>query len=267
MGLIIKTILGIILIIIFFFGLVWLYFNFFGLTPTPAHLVAETGIVELNLGTNWASVNNIDLNQGDIIRTANNGEATIIFMESSYIKLFPNTEVELKIIDKKRSKIVLQQNKGIIFSQAISRKDNLYSYFDPISKIIDYLGLNSYQIIADGMIITSIGDNISSFGIDLDEQRIVMISGQTNLDLKTINQNIKENQEAFFNVEKSSITLQQLNEDAFVKEIKKTQQDNLILIRERIKIKYNSIINMIQDKYNLSNTQINSKIDDYLMGN
>lgn len=259
MGLIMRTLLGIIILVMIAFGVLWLYLNFTGLMPIPAHLIADSGTVELKSGAVWKSVSDLDLSKGDIVRTGKNSEATILFFESSFIKLFPNTEIEIKELNKDDSKVILKQNSGSTWSHAVSKRKN----FDPLTRIIDYLGLDFYQIETNGAVMTAKGDTIVSFGVDLDENRLVVKKGPVNLDIKTLNKDLNENEEAVFS---NVIALQPFKDDAFVKAGDKSQQENLIVARERIKMKYTDFLTIAKDKASLSDADINQKIDDYLTG-
>lgn len=262
MGLIMKTLLGIIFLVLIAFGILWLYLNLMGLTPIPAHLIADSGTVELKSGAVWNPVSDLDLSKGDIVRTGQNGRATIIFFESSFIKLFPNTEIEIKEWDKGGSKIILKQNSGSTWSQAVTKQKK----FDLLSRITDYLGLDYYRIETLSAVMTAKGDSAVSFGVDLDENRLAVKQGTINLDIGTLNKDLsgsENGEEAIFS---EVISLRQFSQDAFVQAGIKSQQENLIVMRERLKKKYQGFLAIVKDKSKLSDSEMDEKIGEYLRG-
>lgn len=237
---------------------VWLYVLVSGLKPTAAHLIVDQGSVELKSGLRWVKVSDSDLVQGDIIRTLAESEATILFFETSFIKLFPNTELEIKEINKAEAQILLKQNSGQSWSEVIRPPEAEGS----LAMLTNLLGINSYQIEIPNAVASVRG---TSFGLDLtEESRLAVLEGEVDFKTPFAEERIGKGEEA--RLREGKIIQEILKEDNFIMKAKQAREKNLELIKARLKKKYARLIRLAKEKYSLTEEQLDQGIKDYLEG-
>ena len=106
-----------IIIIICIIGFVLLTINLDLISPdtAKAQLIIESGTVQVkHTGESWTTAENgMDLYQSDSVKTGNNASATIVFFQSSIIRLDSNTEITLdQILEEVESSVKIKQDSG-----------------------------------------------------------------------------------------------------------------------------------------------------------
>ena len=109
----ILIIIGIVLAVLII-GLITAAMVAFGSTKA-AYLQIESGEVQVNQGEGYfPAVDMMDLKESDFVKTLE-GTAVIIFYDSSFIELEPNTEIQISKLSEKFTKVT--QNSGSAWSK------------------------------------------------------------------------------------------------------------------------------------------------------
>ncbi len=224
------------------------------LQSTPdAVLEIEKGTVEINTGTGWSKVSSgTELKQSYQIRTGSDGEATIIFSGKSVARLSNDSEVnisELKRVEKQLEVRIVQVNGDVWHS------------ISPVG------GISSYVIETPMGNFTEAG---TSFGISIGKKKVAVLDGlvfhmgqeQVVLPMRTQAQILTGR----------PIRIVTLEEDTWVQQNKKADENWLIKSREGLKKKYSIQIRLAKPfgpmvlNTELTDDKINDGIDRYLHG-
>jgi hypothetical protein len=218
-----------------------------------AVLEVGKGTVEINTGSGWNKAGSgTELKQDWQIRTGSDGEANIIFFGNSVVRMANDSEVnikELKLVEKTLW-VRLEQSKG-----------DVWHSISPVS------GISKYIVDTPFGSFTEIG---TSFGISIDKKKVAVLNGlvvRTGQEQTVISGGM---QAKILEGEPTKIVA--LEEDSWVLQNKKAEEDWLVKRREEIKRKYRNQISIAVSlgpkvlKKEITDDMINDAIDRYLRG-
>jgi len=165
------------------------------------------------------------------------------------------------------------QNSGKTWNEVVRREKTEGVW----GKLVNLLGVNDYQVELPNAVASVRG---TSFGIDLTEDRLVVLEGQVNLlynqlkpeEALIINKDEETGKEAGMKeegklIEREQLKVKPLERDGFVEEGFLMREKGLTTVKERIKVKYDRVIKVAKNEYQLTDEDIDQGIDDYLRGN
>ena len=156
---VLKIVLTIVILFIIAIAVTgFLLLRYIGSSRTiEAYLDVENGDVQVDSGKGWqGAIDEMELSIKDRVKTLGNGRATIVLLESIFVSLEENTEVEIKKVAEENVKI--KQNSGGTWN-----------------KFTGLLGLRSYEVETPNSAAIVRG---TEFGVKVGDDEEIVIVGE-----------------------------------------------------------------------------------------
>lgn len=219
-------------------------------SPMPAVLDEISGNVELNTGAASAGTK---LDVGDSVKTGNESEATIIFFDSSILRLDELTDIKITQLDSSTATVSVMQENGRTWNKIIKRPE-----LEKFGKLMRLGGVNSYKIESPTSVATVRGTAFS-----FQEDFVAVASGNVIVKKGSEEVIIEEDNQAEV---KETITLKQLEKDSWITQNLANDEEQLVKIRNSLKKKYAMLISFVKATRGFTDEEIDNAIDDYLRG-
>jgi len=234
-----KITIPIIIILVLAIIITIMYISIVSSKTVIAQLNIEQGTVFLN---EKIVEGDVILKKGDIIKTGDNGLATIILYESVIINLEQNTEISLDDLTKENPTI--SQNKGESWNQ-----------------ITNLFGIDSYTVKSGNSVASVRG---TAFGIS--NNKIIVDEGQVNYKIEGKEFNVvhgKAVEKIQDKIQERDLTPDEINQ------IKLKRAKTIIHLKRLRKMeieKHPKIVKMIKDKYSITDQNIDEGLESADLG-
>ena len=221
-----------------------------GKSAKGAILSIDEGTVQVFSDGNWANAQNgMELKSSDKIKTLENSEASVIFFDSSVIRLDENTEVSLDSLlsDEDRSTAITQES-GRTWSR-VTKASGLSSYSVKTPNTVATVRGTAFYISLEG--------EEELYGVDEGE---VSLSNLENIE------SVKAGDEVALNKKLKKAAVRKAIKNEWHEKNAMRDKDFVISTREKVKIKHNTKIALLKKAKGLSDEQVNEYLDGYLTG-
>lgn len=237
-------------------------FIFFILMPSDvkAQLVIEFGTVEIkHEGGSWTSAKNgTILYQSDSVKTGDNSSASIIFFESSIIRLDSNTEVKLEELFQKEGE------KSVTIKQDIGRTWNTVSKMSGIDNYEVQTPTTVASVRGTSFVVLVYSDGGTFWGLDIGFLNVS--TWEKGKKLQSIN--LTENQSLIIIPTKLDQHLEPkpFEKDEWVIENQQKDEEFREDLKEILYKRIENYIPEIQKITNITEKEIDALIEGYIMG-
>jgi hypothetical protein len=217
----------------------------------PAVLVVESGTVEVAQSPYHVVTGQMNIKQGDSIKTGSDGKASVVLFGSSVVRLDSSTEINLAELspEKDARKVSINQSSGRIWS-----------------KVIKLSGIDNYQINTPRSVATIRGTGFDSW-IKLDGTvEVSVVEGAVNVVKTTDQSSVDVNTEQTVTIGDLPLAVRTLVRDAWINGNEQKDKDWLLALREKIKAKYWAYVELAKSQYKLTDEQVNQYLDGALSG-
>ena len=221
-----------------------------GQKTNPAVLLIENGVVSVFNGNSWVDGSNgMKLNEGYKIKTLEQSEASVMFFDSSIIRLDSNTEISIDELQTANGrKALVSQNSG-----------------NSWNRVTKASGLSTYSVKTPNTVATVRG---TAFYISLDNEKELYGVDTGEVAFSNLNgvDSVNAGDEVEFNKNTKNTKLRKIIRNNWIE--KNNNKDNEFIknTREKIKKKYSTKIKILKKARKLSDVEIDNYIDNYLAG-
>lgn len=244
--------------------LIFAYFYTTVLSPgvMVAELVIDSGTVQvMHPGGEWMDgQNGMLLSQGDSVRTLADSEAAIIFLESSIVRLGPDTEVEIQKLDPTPDStfILVKQNYG-----------------ETWNRVLKLSGIDSYELETPTTVASVRGTGFAVTVFQDGETEVKLVEGGLNTSSYTQDDGqrrvmfrlaIGEGEMVRVKPGEIDVPLRalELMRDEFIEASLQKDEQFMVQVRERLLQRFATAMPVIRQTYNLTDEQVSRGIDEYL---
>jgi len=218
--------------------------------PAAAKLQIDKGTVEVKTDSAYrTAANNMELKQGYSVRTLADSQATIIFLDSSVMRLDQNTEITLTRID------TAQNTSSITVTQSSGNTWN---------RVVRLSGISDYEVQTPTAVATVRG---TAFSVDVAaESTISVVKGKVGVAPKgnRAAEVVIQNQTAKAVADK--VDVEALQENRWIKD--NLEKDEIFIAKkiQRLKEKYSFLVSVAKSTYGVTDEQIDKYLAQYLRG-
>ncbi|MFQ5648107.1 MAG: FecR domain-containing protein [Candidatus Aenigmatarchaeota archaeon] len=247
-------------------AIIFAYFYFTLLSPpvTVAELVIDSGTVQvMHPGGDWMGAQNgMLLNQGDAVRTLADSEAAIIFLESSIVRLGPETEILIQKLDP------TPDSTSILIKQELGQTWN---------RILKLSGIDSYEVETPTTVASIRGTGFSVRVAQDGETEVKLVEGELNTSTYRLEAGkrkilsrlaLKKEQMIKVKVAEIAEPLKALAvvRDKFIESSLARDGQFIQRVKAKLLERFSTVLPMIRENYNLTQEQIEQGLDKYLKG-